>query len=56
MGKIADEIKKIQIKENLTLPEVFERYPHMATLQYKELQEEGNIVEEKSKQKELLFD
>ena len=56
VGKIADEIRKIQVKENLTLPEVFEKYPHMATLQYKELKEEANIVEEKSKQKELLFD
>jgi|TARA_R100000664_G_scaffold33717_1_gene51687 hypothetical protein len=40
MGKVADEIKKIQEKEKLTLPEVFEKYPHLATLQLEEVLEE----------------
>ena len=56
MGKVADEIKKIQVKENLTLPDVFQRYPHLASLQYEELKEEDNLVEEKTKKKELLLD
>ena len=46
MGKVANEIKKIQVKENLTLPEVFQKYPHLASLQFKELQEEDNLIEE----------
>ena len=56
MGKIADVIRKIQVEETLTLPEVFEKYPHLANLQYKELQEEDSLVEEQSKKKKLLLD
>jgi hypothetical protein len=56
VGKIADEIKKIQVEETLTLPELFQKYPHLANLQYKELQEEDNLVEEQSKKKKLLLD
>jgi hypothetical protein len=41
VGKIANEIKKIQVEENLTLPEVFEKYPHLAKLQLEELIEEN---------------
>lgn len=40
MGKIALEIKRIQIEEKLTLPQVFEKYPHLARLQLEELLEE----------------
>ena len=40
MGKIALEIRRIQIEESLTLPQVFEKYPHLARLQLEELLEE----------------
>jgi hypothetical protein len=56
MGKIASEIKKIQEKEFLTLPQLFEKYPHLAHLQYEELKEEGNLIEETKKQLKLLLD
>ena len=49
-GKIAKEIKNIQVKENLTLPELFEKYPHLAKLQLEELLEEK---EEKQDKKDL---
>tara|TARA_B100000287_G_scaffold170457_1_gene160810 strand:- start:2422 stop:2586 length:165 start_codon:yes stop_codon:yes gene_type:complete len=54
MGKVAKEIKRIQIEENLTLPELFEKYPHLAKLQLEELLEEKetNLKEEKK----LLLD
>lgn len=54
MGKVAQEIKRIQIEENLTLPELFEKYPHLAKLQLEELLEEKetNLKEEKK----LLLD
>ena len=41
MGKIASEIKRIQMEENLTLPQLFEKYPHLARLQFEEMKEEG---------------
>ena len=50
MGKIAIEIKRIQIEEKLTLPEVFQKYPHLARLQLEELLEE----EAKTTKKVLL--
>ena len=56
MGKIAKEIKKIQVEECLTLPQVFEKYPHLARLQYQELNEESNLNEDSSKQIQLLLD
>jgi len=56
VGKVADEIRKIQIEENLTLLEVLDKYPHLASLQFKELQEEDNLIEEKKTQKKLLLD
>lgn len=40
MGKVALEIRRIQIEESLTLPQVFEKYPHLARLQLEELLEE----------------
>ena len=54
MGKVAQEIKRIQIEENLTLTELFEKYPHLAKLQLEELLEEKetNLKEEKK----LLLD
>lgn len=56
MGRIADEIVKIQIKEKLTLPQVFEKYPHLSSLQYEEMKEESAINEDSKKQLELLLD
>ena len=56
MGKIAREIKKIQTQECLTLPQVFEKYPHLATLQYEELNEESQLNEESDRQIQLLLD
>ena len=50
MGKIASEIKRIQIEEKLTLPELFAKYPHLARLQLEELLEENT----KEKKKLLL--
>tara|TARA_R110002020_G_scaffold83517_1_gene207669 strand:+ start:601 stop:768 length:168 start_codon:yes stop_codon:yes gene_type:complete len=55
MGKVNDEIKKIQVEEGLTLVEVFEKYPHLAHLQYQELIEEERSVKRKEK-KNLLLD
>ena len=54
LGKVAKGIKRIQIEENLTLPELFEKYPHLAKLQLEELLEEKetNLKEEKK----LLLD
>jgi len=55
MGKIADEIRRIQVEECLTLPQIFEKYPHLATLQHKELMEEhAEPLSERKKQ--LLCD
>ena len=56
MGKINDEIRRIQVEESLTLPQLFEKYPHLARLQYEEMKEEGNLLEDKKKQLKLLLD
>ena len=56
MGKVNDEIRRIQVTENLTLPQLFEKYPHLARLQYEEMKEEGNLSEDKKKQLQLLLD
>ena len=44
------------MEESLTLPQLFEKYPHLARLQYEELKEEGNLTEENKKQRKLLLD
>ena len=44
------------MEESLTLPQLFEKYPHLASLQYEELKEEGNLTEENKKQRKLLLD
>tara|TARA_R110002073_G_C9281084_1_gene565183 strand:- start:647 stop:841 length:195 start_codon:yes stop_codon:yes gene_type:complete len=56
VGKINEEIKRIQTKESLTLPQLFEKYPHLARLQFEEMKEEGNLSEDKKKQLQLLLD
>jgi len=56
VGKIAEEIEKLQRQENLTLPQLFEKYPHLARLQYEEMQEEVNLNEKSSsKNKKLIL-
>jgi hypothetical protein len=42
--------------ENLTLPQLFEKYPHLASLQYEEIREESSLSEERKKKQQLLFD
>jgi hypothetical protein len=44
------------VEENLTLPQLFEKYPHLANLQYEEVKEERSLSEEKNKQQMLLLD
>ena len=44
------------MEESLTLPQLFEKYPHLARLQYEELKEEGNLTEDNKKQRKLLLD
>ena len=56
MGKISDEIRKIQKREKITLPQLFEKYPHLANLQYEELKEESSLSEGGEKQIKLLLD
>ncbi len=47
MGKITNEINRIQVEEKLTLPELFEKYPHLARLQLEEVLEENTLQEDK---------
>ena len=56
MGKINEEIKRLQIEENLTLPQLFDKYPHLARLQFEEIREESSLSEKKNKQLKLLLD
>ena len=55
MGKVAREIRKIQVEECLTLPQVFEKYPHLASLQYQEISEENKLNEEDNFTKPFSF-
>lgn len=55
MGKVNEEIKRLQKEENLTLPQLFEKYPHLARLQFDEIKEE-QLSEDKNKQLKLLLD
>tara|TARA_B100000287_G_C20016771_1_gene536808 strand:- start:190 stop:360 length:171 start_codon:yes stop_codon:yes gene_type:complete len=56
VGKVNEEIKRIQMEESLTLPQLFEKYPHLARLQFEEMREEGSLAEDKKKQLQLLLD
>lgn len=40
MGKVTDKIRLIMVEENLTVMQVFDKYPHLADLQKEELFEE----------------
>ena len=55
MGKVSEEIKKLQREENLTLPQLFEKYPHLASLQFQEMKEEFSLTEQDEKQLKLLL-
>jgi hypothetical protein len=48
-GKVAKEIERIQIEESLSLPELFEKYPHLAKLQLEELLEERELGSKEEK-------
>jgi hypothetical protein len=50
MGKVAETIKEIQLREHLALPDLFEKYPHLAQLQYEEQLEEQKTIKESKKQ------
>ena len=54
LGKIAQEIKRIQIEESLSLPELFDKYPYLAKLQLEELLEEKETG--LKEEKKLLLD
>tara|TARA_Y100001973_G_scaffold99481_1_gene158773 strand:- start:2287 stop:2457 length:171 start_codon:yes stop_codon:yes gene_type:complete len=56
VGKIAEEIEKLQQSENLTLPELFEKYPHLASLQFQEMKEESALNEGGGDKRKLLLD
>lgn len=58
MGKVKKEIEKIQIDENMSLSEVFKKYPHLETLQFLELKEENEAptIDKLNKRKKLLLD
>ena len=55
MGKVNEEIERLQREENLTLPQLFEKYPHLARLQFDEMREE-RLSEDKNSQLKLLLD
>ena len=55
MGKVNEEIERLQREENLTLPQLFEKYPHLARLQFDEMKEE-KLSEDKKSQLKLLLD
>jgi hypothetical protein len=55
MGKVSEEIRKLQLEESLTLPQLFDKYPHLARLQFEEIREESYLKENK-KQLKLLLD
>ena len=54
MGKVTDKIRLIMLQENLSLQEVFEKYPHLADLQKEEMFEEYEQLKETKVKKDLL--
>ena len=50
MGPITKLISEIQKKEKIALPKLFEKYPHLAQLQYEEQLEEQKDIKENKKQ------
>tara|TARA_R100001163_G_C5005742_1_gene153340 strand:+ start:345 stop:527 length:183 start_codon:yes stop_codon:yes gene_type:complete len=60
MGKIKNEIEKIQREEKLSLTEVFKKHPHLETLLLLELREEDESDKleklRRNTKKKLLLD
>jgi hypothetical protein len=60
MGKITNEIEKIQREEKLSLTEVFKKHPHLETLLLLELREEDESDKleklRRNTKKKLLLD
>ena len=54
MGKVTDKIRLIMLQENLSLQEVFDKYPHLADLQKEEMFEEYEQLKETKVKKDLL--
>ena len=54
MGKVTDKIRLIMLQENLSLQEVFEKYPYLADLQKEEMFEEYEQLKETKIKKDLL--
>jgi hypothetical protein len=54
VGKVNEEIERLQREENMTLPQLFEKYPHLARLQFDEMREESLSEDKKSRLKLLL--
>jgi len=54
MGKVTDKIRTIMLEENLSLQEVFEKYPHLADLQKEEMFEEYEQLKETKTTKQVL--
>lgn len=54
MGKVTDKIRLIMLQENLSLQEVFDKYPYLADLQKDEMFEEYEQLKESNPKKDLL--
>ena len=54
MGKVTDKVREIMLKENLSIQEVFEKYPHLADLQKEEMFEEYEKLKETKTSKQVL--
>jgi hypothetical protein len=55
MGKVTDKIRKIMVEENLSLQDVFVKYPHLAELQKDEMFEEYEQLKESAPAKKELL-
>lgn len=54
MGKVTEKIREIMLKENLSIQEIFEKYPHLADLQKEEMFEEYEKIKESKTNKQIL--
>lgn len=55
MGKVTDKIRLIMLQENLSLQQVFEKYPFLADLQKEEMFEEYEQLQESSPTKKEVL-
>ena len=54
MGIVTEKIKELQAAQNLTLTQVFKKYPFLAELQHEEvLQEQGKVEGRSINEKQL---